>query len=110
MNNNNSNQQKKEISIEMSPEVAQGKYANLAVISHGPSEFFLDMICMAPNIPQAKVQSRIVMTPENVKQLMFALQDNVRKYEETFGEIKPKVPRGGNNTPLNPFGVNNGLS
>ena len=44
MNNNNSNQQKKEISIEMSPEVAQGKYANLAVISHGPSEFFLDMI------------------------------------------------------------------
>ena len=91
MNNNNSNQQKKEISIEMSPEVAQGKYANLAVISHGPSEFFLDMICVAPNIPQAKVQSRIVMTPENVKQLMFALQDNVRKYEETFGEIKPKI-------------------
>lgn len=48
----NNQQQKKEISIEMSPEVAQGKYANLAVISHGPSEFFLDMICMAPNVPQ----------------------------------------------------------
>lgn len=105
---NNSNQQKKEISIEMSPEVAQGKYANLAVISHGPSEFFIDMICVAPNIPQAKVQSRIVMTPENVKQLMFALQDNVRKYEENFGEIKPKLPAG--SAPLNPFGVNNGLS
>ncbi len=107
--NNDSNQQKKEISIEMSPEVAQGKYANLAVISHGASEFFLDMICMAPNIPQAKVQSRIVMTPENVKQLMFALQENVRKYEETFGEIKPKMPQG-NGTSFNPFGVNNGLS
>lgn len=105
----NSNQQKKEISIEMSPEVAQGKYANLAVISHGASEFFIDMICMAPNIPQAKVQSRIVMTPENVKQLLFALQDNVRRYEETFGEIKPKMPNG-SNAPLNPFGVNNGLS
>ena len=49
------------------------------------------------------------MTPENVKQLLFALQDNVRKYEETFGEIMPKTPRGGN-APLNPFGVNNGLS
>jgi len=60
-------------------------------------------------LPQAKVQSRIVMTPENVKQLLFALQDNVRKYEETFGEIKPKLPNGGN-APLNPFGVNGGLS
>ena len=103
----NSNQQKKEINIELSPEVAQGKYANLAVISHGPSEFFLDMICLAPNVPQAKVQSRIIMTPENAKQLLFALQDNVRKYEETFGEITQKVP-GGNVPPVLPFMGPNG--
>ncbi len=103
----NSNQPKKEINIELSPEVAQGKYANLAVISHGPSEFFLDMICLAPNVPQAKVQSRIIMTPENAKQLLFALQDNVRKYEETFGEITPKVP-GGGVPPVLPFMGPNG--
>ena len=44
--------EKKEIKIELTPEVAQGKYANLAVISHGPAEFFLDMICLTPNTPQ----------------------------------------------------------
>ena len=86
--------EKNEIKIELSPEVAQGKYANLAIISHGPNEFFIDMICMAPNAPQAKVQSRIVMTPENAKQLMFALTDNVNKYESMFGEIKQRAPKG----------------
>ena len=93
-------QEKKEIKIELTPEIAQGKYANLAVISHGPSELFLDMICLAPNTPQAKVQSRIIMTPENAKQLLFALQDNIKKYESVFGEINPRVPgNNGNNMP-----------
>ena len=101
--------EKKEIKIELTPEVAQGKYANLAVISHGPAEFFLDMICLAPNTPQAKVQSRIIMSPENVKQLMFALQDNIKKYEAVFGEIKPRVPgnNGGTTPPVIPFMGNN---
>ena len=94
-------QDKKEIKIELTPEVAQGKYANLAVIAHSPNEFFLDMICMAPNTPQAKVQSRIIMTPENAKQLLFALQDNIQKYEANFGTIQPKgVPGQGNVPPM----------
>lgn len=103
-----SQQEKKEIKIELTPEVAQGKYANLAVISHGPAEFFIDMICLAPNTPQAKVQSRIIMTPENVKQLMFALQDNVKKYEAVFGEIEPRMPNNGGATPVIPFMGPNG--
>ena len=103
-----SQQEKKEIKIELTPEVAQGKYANLAVISHGPAEFFIDMICLTPNTPQAKVQSRIIMTPENVKQLMFALQDNVKKYEAVFGEIVPRMPNNGGATPVIPFMGPNG--
>lgn len=98
-------QQKKEIKIELTPEVAGGVYANLAVISHSPNEFFLDFINVAPNMPQARVQSRIIMTPENMKNLMFALRDNVQKYEQTFGEIRqkgPRAPQGGNDIP-NPF-------
>ena len=87
--------EKKEIKIELSSEVAQGKYANLAVIAHSASEFFIDMICLAPNTPQAKVQSRIIMTPENAKQLMFALQKNVQQYESVFGEIKQHAPQNG---------------
>ncbi len=54
---------KNEIKIELTPEVAKGIYSNLAVITHGPNEFFLDFITMAPNMPQAKVQSRIIMSP-----------------------------------------------
>ena len=62
---------------------------------------------MAPNMPQAKVQSRIIMTPENAKNLLFALRDNVQKYEGVFGEIERKTPKnnqgnGGNDIP-NPF-------
>lgn len=93
-------QEKKEIKIELTPEVAVGKYANLAVIAHSANEFFIDMICMAPNTPQARVQSRIIMTPENAKQLLYALQDNIAKYEASFGAIKPKEVQNGGIPPL----------
>ena len=69
-------EQQKGLEIEMSAEVAQGKYANLALIAHGPNEFFIDMICVAPNMPKAKVQSRIIMTPENAKNLMMAVTES----------------------------------
>ncbi|MDE6464046.1 MAG: DUF3467 domain-containing protein [Muribaculaceae bacterium] len=85
--------QQKELKIELTPEVAAGHYSNLAVISHSGNEFFIDFISMAPNMPQAKVQSRIVMTPENAKNLLGALNDNIRNYEKTFGEIVRKQPR-----------------
>jgi len=94
-----------EIKIELTPEVAKGIYSNLAVITHGPNEFFVDFITMAPNMPQAKVQSRIIMSPENAKNLMAALIENVKKYEATFGEIRPKRPinNGGQGEIHNPF-------
>lgn len=87
-NKNNQN----EIKIELTPEVANGHYANLAVIAHSGNEFFLDFIAVAPNMPQAKVQSRIIMTPENAKNLMFALTENIKKYEATFVTIQQKKP------------------
>lgn len=83
---------KQELKIELTPEIAAGHYSNLAVISHSGNEFFLDFIAVAPNMPQAKVQSRVIMTPENAKNLFFALRDNIAKYEQTFGEIKRKAP------------------
>ena len=98
-----------EIKIELPPEIANGRYSNLAVISHGPAEVFIDFITVAPNMPQAKVQSRIIMTPENAKNLLFALNDNIQKYEQTFGEIKRTVPvngkNGGNGELPNPFAM-----
>lgn len=98
-----------ELKIELPPEVADGRYANLAFIAHSPTEFFFDFIAVAPNMPQARVQSRVIMTPEHAKNLLFALTDNIRKFEAEFGEIKPRMPRrqpsapdGGGEIP-NPF-------
>ena len=76
------------LNIELSEEVAQGVYSNLAVISHSGSEFIVDFVRMMPGIPKAPVKSRIILSPDNAKRLLKALGDNVRKYEQTFGVIK----------------------
>ena len=76
------------IQIELSDEIAQGTYSNLAIIAHSSSEFVVDFVRMMPGIPKAKVQSRIILTPEHAKRLMLALADNVKKYESQYGDIK----------------------
>ena len=94
---NNNNENKNQLQIQLKPEVADGKYSNLAMIGHGPNEFLIDFIFAAPGMPQAPVVCRIIMSPENAKQLMLALTDNVQKYENNFGEIQQKRPNGQNN-------------
>jgi hypothetical protein len=84
MTENKNNQ----INIELSDEVGQGTYANLAVIAHSTSEFILDFVSILPGLPKAKVQSRIIITPEHAKRLLIALQDNINKYEAVNGNIK----------------------
>lgn len=106
---NNNNPKQKEIQIELTPDVAAGHYANLAAIAHTPGEFFLDFISITPNMPKAKVQTRVIMNPENAKNLLYALRDNIQKYENVFGTIEHKTPvnggnrQGGNNDIPNPF-------
>ena len=86
-----------QINIELTEEVAEGVYSNLAMIAHSNSEFVIDFIRLMPGVPKAKVKSRIVITPEHAKRLLHALNDNIKKYEDTFGAIKktdeaPKFP------------------
>ena len=76
-----------QINIELSEEIAEGVYSNLAMIAHSNSEFVIDFIRMMPGLPKAKVKSRIILTPEHAKRLIQALADNINKYEESFGEI-----------------------
>jgi len=68
-------------------------YANFVVITHSPSEIVLDFARIMPNVPKAKVHARVVMTPMNAKSLLNALQENLKKFEAQFGEIK--TPAGG---------------
>jgi hypothetical protein len=76
------------IDIELTEEIADGIYSNLAIISHSNSEFVLDFIRLLPGVPKAKVKSRILLSPQHAKRLHQALADNIRKFEAQFGEIE----------------------
>ena len=74
------------LNIELSEEVAEGIYSNLAILSHSNSEFILDFVKIIHGTPKAKVKSRIILTPQNSKRLLRALTDNISKYEANFGK------------------------
>lgn len=84
MNESNTPQ---ELSIELSEEVAEGTYSNLAIITHSNTEFVIDFIRVMPGIPKAKVKSRIILTPEHAKRFMSAMKENITKYETIHGKI-----------------------
>lgn len=82
-----------QLNIELSEEIAEGVYSNLAIISHSPSEFVIDFVRLMPNVPKAKVKSRIILTPQHARRLMAALNDNIKRYEAQFGVIdEPEQP------------------
>ena len=87
-----SEEKKQGLNIELTEEVAEGTYSNLAIINHSPSEFVIDFIQVMPGVPKAKVKSRIVLTPQHAKRLMKALADNVSKFETQHGNIKDVYP------------------
>jgi len=91
--------QQNQINIELSEEIAEGIYSNLAIISHSHSEFIVDFVRVLPNLPKAKVKSRIILTPQHAKRLMKALMDNVKRYESQFGTIED--PEAGFVQPMN---------
>ena len=83
-------QNEQQINIELDEATAEGTYSNLAIINHSPSEFVIDFVAIMPGISKAKVKSRIILTPEHAKRFQTALADNIRRYEESHGEIDPK--------------------
>lgn len=86
--------QDNEIQIELSDEIAQGIYSNLAVISHSSSEFVVDFIRVVPGVPKAKVKSRIILTPQHAVRLLTALKENIENFEKQNGSISMKGNRG----------------
>ncbi len=81
-------QQPNGINIEISEEVAEGMYANLAIITHSHAEFVIDFVNVMPGTPKSKVKSRIIFTPQHAKRFMKALAENVNRYEAANGDIK----------------------
>ncbi len=84
--------QPNQLNIELTEEMAEGTYSNLAVITHSNAEFVIDFINVMPGSPKAKVKSRIVLTPQHAKRLLKALSENVKKFEQVHGLIKDIEP------------------
>ena len=77
-----------QLNIEISEEVAEGTYANLAIITHSHAEFVIDFVNVMPGTPKSKVKSRIILTPQHAKRFMKAINENIQKYEAVNGSIK----------------------
>ena len=77
-----------QLNIELTEEIAEGIYSNLAIITHSNSEFVVDFVKVLPGVPKAKVKSRVILTPQHAKRLLAALQDNISKFEAAHGTIK----------------------
>ncbi len=80
--------QEKKLDVELGEKESEGIYSNLALIAHSPSEFIIDFARVLPGAKKARVYSRIVMTPQHAKLLLSALEENIKKFEGKFGEIK----------------------
>jgi hypothetical protein len=84
-----------QLQIDLDEQIAQGVYCNLAMVNHTPTEFTIDFIYVQPQQPKAKVRSRVITSPQHMKRLLAALQDNVKRYESLFGVIDlGKFPEG----------------
>ena len=86
------------LDIKIADEELKGRYSNLVRISHTREEFFLDFLMVAP--PTGTVTARVILSPGHVKRVVTALQENLAKYEATFGTIRAAEP------PQGKIGVN----
>ncbi len=84
----NANQQPNQLNIEISEEIAEGVYANLAIITHSHAEFVIDFVNVMPGTPKSRVKSRIILTPQHAKRFMKALTENVNRFESLNGKIQ----------------------
>jgi type III secretory pathway component EscV len=80
------------LNIEISEEIAEGSYANLAIITHSNAEFVVDFVNVMPGTPKSKVKSRVILTPMHAKRFMKALVENVERYEAANGTIADMLP------------------
>ena len=77
-----------QLNIEISEEVAEGEYANLAIITHSHAEFVIDFVNVMPGTPKSRVKSRIIFTPQHAKRFMKALNENIGRFENSNGKIQ----------------------
>jgi hypothetical protein len=88
MSEDNNQQPPTQLNIEISEEVAEGNYSNLAIITHSHAEFVIDFVNVMPGTPKSKVKSRVILTPQHAKRFMKALTEYVNRFEQLNGKIQ----------------------
>ena len=91
-----------QINIELSQETSEGEYSNFVVVTHSPAEFVMDFTKILPGVTKARVHSRVIMAPQHAKAFLTALGDNIKRYEESNGEIVHPEQDGFGDYPINP--------
>lgn len=71
--------------------VVNGVYTNIFNIIFSPAEFIFDFGRMVPGKEDFDILSRVITAPMNAKKILMVLEENVKRYEEQFGEIKIEI-------------------
>lgn len=88
-----------QLNIEVPEDIAGGVYSNFVIVGHSSSEFVVDFVQILPGLPQAKVRSRVILTPQHAKRMLSALADNIDRYEKSFGTVAVQDGPGNNFPP-----------
>ena len=81
--------EKKEIEIRVTDDILMGRYANIMRVGHSADEFVLEFANALP--PKGIMVSRVVLSPGHLKRMLKALNENLKKYEDRFGEIREAI-------------------
>lgn len=84
------NEKPVEIQVAFPEHLRGGVYSNNMIVAHTKDEFFLDFLMVAP--PTGTVTARVILSPGHVKRVVGALQENLAKYEASFGPIRAAEP------------------
>jgi len=76
------------VEIKVDEETVKGRYVNLAHIVHSPEDFTIDFIYVSPRPQVGILEARVILSPSHAKRLVAALQENINKFETTFGPIQ----------------------
>jgi len=82
--------EKKPVRVKVPEDVARGAYANTMAVFHTREEFVLDFLNIFP--PTGVATARIITSPGHIKRIIRALGDNLRRYEERYGNVEEAPP------------------
>ena len=74
------------VQIKAEDHILKGVYSNAANVMHTKEEFVFDFMNVFP--PNGTLNARVIVSPGHFKQLIAAMQDNLKKYEEKFGPVE----------------------